>query len=151
MNIAGPCGHARSRFFLTLWSKLEMKKSLIGSIAVVVALFATSALAQQKTMEGMEGMKGMPMHDMHNMQNMPAHQAGSGQSVHAARGKVTKIDGNTGVVTLAHGPVKSLNWPAMTMGFKVNDKMLLDQFGVGKTVDFEFIQAGKDYIITGAK
>ena len=63
----------------------------------------------------------------------------------------TKVDGTTGVVTLAHDPIKSLNWPAMTMSFKVKDKMLLDKLGVGKTVDFEFAQADTDYVITGVK
>lgn len=120
-----------------------MKKSLIGSFAVVLALAATSAMAQQKSMEGM---KGMPMD---NMKEMPMAKPAAGQTVHAARGKVTKVD--AGVVTLAHEPVKSLNWPAMNMGFQVKDKMLLDKLGVGKTVDFEFVQADKGYVITGVK
>lgn len=114
-----------------------MKKSLIGSFAVVVALSATSALAQQKMMEGMK--------------DMPMAKPASGQTVHAAKGKVTKVDASAGVVTLAHDPVKSLNWPAMTMGFSVKDKMLLDKLGVGKTVDFEFTQADKGYVITAVK
>jgi Cu(I)/Ag(I) efflux system protein CusF len=117
-----------------------MKKSLIGLITIVMTLSATSVLAQQKTMEGME-----------NMKPMPTKPAPSGQTVHATKGKVTKVDANTGVVTLAHDPVKSLNWPAMTMGFKVNDKMLLDTLGVGKTVNVEFIAADKGYVITSAK
>lgn len=121
-----------------------MKKSLIGSLAVVLALAATSAMAQQK----MEGMKGMPMD---NMKEMPMNKPAAGQIVHAARGKVTKVDAGAGVVTLAHEPVKSLNWPAMNMGFQVQDKMLLDKLGVGKTVDFEFVQAEKGYVITGVK
>lgn len=122
-----------------------MKKSLIGSFAVVLALSATSAMAQQKMMEGM---KDMPMD---NMKDMPMNKPAAGQTVHAARGKVTKVDAGTGVVTLAHQPVKSLNWPAMTMGFRVQDKMLLDKLGVGKTVDFEFVQAARGYLITGVK
>lgn len=122
-----------------------MKKSLIGSLAVVLALAATSAMAQQKMMEGM---KGMPMD---NMKEMPMNKPAAGQTVHAARGKVTKVDAGAGVVTLAHEPVKSMNWPAMNMGFQVKDKMLLDKLGVGKTVDFEFVQADKGYVITGVK
>lgn len=122
-----------------------MKKSLIASFAVVLALSATSAMAQQKMMEGM---KGMPMDQM---KDRPMNQPAAGQTVHAARGKVTKVDAGAGVVTLAHEPVKSLNWPAMNMGFQVRDKMLLDKLGVGKTVDFEFVQAAKGYVITGVK
>jgi Cu(I)/Ag(I) efflux system protein CusF len=122
-----------------------MKKSLIGSFAVVAALLATSALAQQKTMEGM---KGMPMD---NMKDMPMGKPASGQTVHAAKGKVTKVDAGTGVVTLAHDPVKSLNWPSMTMGFKVDDKSLFDKLGVGRTVEFEFVQTDRGYRVTAVR
>jgi Cu(I)/Ag(I) efflux system protein CusF len=53
-------------------------------------------------------------------------------------------------VTIAHGPVQSLNWPAMTMNFLVKDKALLDRLSSGKKVDFEFVQQGRDYVITSA-
>jgi Cu(I)/Ag(I) efflux system protein CusF len=64
---------------------------------------------------------------------------------------VKKVDAKTGTVTLAHDPVKSLNWSAMTMGFMVKDKMLLDKLAVGKKVEIEFVQRGKDYVITSVK
>ncbi|MDZ7892150.1 MAG: copper-binding protein [Rhodoferax sp.] len=114
-----------------------MKKSLITSLAAVVLLSATAAMAQQKSMEGMK--------------EMPMGKPAAGQSMHMAKGKVTRVDAGANLVTLAHEPVKSLNWPAMTMGFQVKDKMLLDQLSVGKTVEFEFVKGGKGYVITGVK
>ena len=73
------------------------------------------------------------------------------QASHKATGVVKKVDPKAGTVTLAHDPVKSLNWSAMTMGFQVKDKMLLDKLAVGKKVEFEFVQHGKDYVITSVK
>jgi Cu(I)/Ag(I) efflux system protein CusF len=70
---------------------------------------------------------------------------------HQATGTVKKVDPGKGVVTLAHDPVKSLKWPAMTMGFTVKDKALLDKLQPGKKVEFQFVQQGKDYVITGVK
>ena len=70
---------------------------------------------------------------------------------HQATGTVKKVDPAKGVVTLAHEPVKSLKWPAMTMGFTVKDKALLDKLQPGKKVEFEFVQQGKDYVVTGVK
>jgi len=64
---------------------------------------------------------------------------------------VKKVDPKAGTVTLAHDPVKSLNWSAMTMGFTVKDKALLDKLQPGKKVEFEFVQQGKDYVITTVK
>jgi Cu(I)/Ag(I) efflux system protein CusF len=54
-------------------------------------------------------------------------------------------------VPLAHEPIKSLNRPSMTMGFKVKDKMLMDRLTDGKEVEFNFMQENKDYVITGVK
>lgn len=41
---------------------------------------------------------------------------------HQAVGVVKKVDAKTGVVTLAHEAVNSMNWPPMTMGFMVKEK-----------------------------
>jgi Cu(I)/Ag(I) efflux system protein CusF len=64
---------------------------------------------------------------------------------------VTKVDGAAGTVTVAHGPVASMNWGAMTMTFKVKDKMLMEKFAVKSKVSFEFVQDGKDFVVTGVK
>jgi Cu(I)/Ag(I) efflux system protein CusF len=40
-------------------------------------------------------------------------------------------------VTIAHDPIKALNWPAMTMPFKVADKALLAKVKVGAKVRFD--------------
>lgn len=115
-----------------------MKNTLIGSFAITLALSATSVVAQQN------------MGDMKNMEMGKMSSPGS-QTMHMARGTVEKVDTKMGVVTLAHGPVKSLNWPSMTMGFDVKDKSLFDKLVVGKTVEFEFMPANKRYLITAVK
>jgi Cu/Ag efflux protein CusF len=72
-------------------------------------------------------------------------------SAHRTNGKVTKVDRAKGTVTIAHGPVASLKWPAMTMPFGVSDKALLDKVQVGTDVEFSFVQSGSSYTITGIK
>lgn len=54
-------------------------------------------------------------------------------------------------MTLAHEPIKSLNWPSMTMGFKVKDKRLMDKLTDGKQIEFEFMPEDRDYVITSVK
>ena len=121
---------------------------------IALAAFVTSApavLAQSGGMKGMEmkdmDMKGMDMKGM----DMGKKPAAGAQAVHKATGVVKKVDPKAGTVTLSHNPVKSLNWPAMTMGFTVKDKALLDKLAVDKKVEFEFVQQGKDYVITSVK
>jgi Cu(I)/Ag(I) efflux system protein CusF len=76
-------------------------------------------------------------------------QSAGAQAAHKATGVVKKVDPKAGTVTMAHDPVKSLNWPAMTMGFTVKDKALLDKLQAGKKVEFDFVQQGRNYVITG--
>lgn len=71
-------------------------------------------------------------------------------STHAALGSVTQIDRAAATVTIAHEPVASLGWPAMTMAFKVADAKLLERFIVGRQVVFEFIDRGGSYEISNA-
>ncbi|HEV8260375.1 MAG TPA: copper-binding protein [Burkholderiales bacterium] len=68
-----------------------------------------------------------------------------------ATGTVRAVDLKQGTVRLSHDPIQSLNWPAMTMTFKVKDKAMLDKLGEGKKVDVEFEQRGKDYVVTKMK
>ena len=70
---------------------------------------------------------------------------------HKGTGTVTKVDPASGKVTIAHGPVQTLKWPAMTMAFGVRDKALLGKLSSGKKVEFEFVKQGSDYVITSAK
>ena len=115
-----------------------------AALTLIVALNLSGvALAQSDGMKGMD-MKGM---DMKGMSMDPKAQG----AVHKAVGVVQKVDVAKGTVTLAHEPIKSLNWPAMTMGFIVKDKMLFDGLAVGKKVEFEFAQQGANYVITAVK
>jgi len=150
-----------------------MKERMMKTAATLTTLLALSvsslALAQtgasnsgmmpgmpmQKCvdMQGMD-MKGMSAQDCKDMmQNMnDKHAAKTTQNAnHQATGIVKAIDPAKGTVTLAHEPVASLRWPAMTMRFTVKDKALFDKLVVDKKVDFEFKQQGKDYVLTAVQ
>ena len=68
------------------------------------------------------------------------HSAHAGHAAPAAAGSVEgtgvvkKIDAKSGSVTIAHDPIKALNWPAMTMPFKMADAKLLDGLQPGQTI-----------------
>lgn len=98
------------------------------------------------------GMKGMDMKDGMGMKGMDMkNDKASAGKVHKASGKVSKVDQAKGSVTIAHGPVASMNWPSMTMSFKVKDKAMLDKVRNGDQVEFNFVQSGKDHTITEIK
>ena len=91
--------------------------------------------------------------DMHKEHaKAPAKAADSKAAAkHSATGVVRKVDLARGTVTLAHDPVKSLGWPAMTMDFTVKDKAVAEKLKADRKVEFEFVQQGKDYVITSVK
>lgn len=113
-----------------------------ATLALILAL-STSALVTAQS----DGMKGMDMKDMGNKPETRESKA----VTHQTKAVVKAVDRTDGKVTLAHEPVKSLNWPAMTMVFSVNDKALFDNLPVGKKVEIEFIQQGPDYVVTAVK
>lgn len=52
-------------------------------------------------------------------------------------GEVRKIDVLKGLVVLRHGDIPNLAMPAMTMGFEVVNKKMLDGLKVGDKVQFQ--------------
>ncbi|MCI1021456.1 copper-binding protein [Pseudomonas putida] len=106
-----------------------MKKLIV--IAGLVTAFAASVHAQN--MDGMD------------MKKMPASAEG-GQGSQAApaahaEGTIKALDPQSGKITLAHGPVAELKWPAMTMGFQANPAQL-EGLKVGDRVKFGFRMEG---------
>ncbi|MCC6206585.1 MAG: copper-binding protein [Gammaproteobacteria bacterium] len=64
-------------------------------------------------------------------------------------GVIKNINVKEGKITLAHQPIKELNWPAMTMAFKVTDPKLLEGLTVGKEVTFDLRSSGMSAVVTG--
>lgn len=102
-------------------------------------------------MKDMKGMDSKQCMDMMKSMDKKTHGKAATKTTHQAVAVVKKVDAASGKVTLAHEPVKSLNWPAMTMAFAVKDKTLLEKLAVGSKVDVEFNKQDSDYVITKVK
>ena len=66
---------------------------------------------------------------------------------HLAEGTIEAVA--AGVITIAHGPVPSLQWPGMTMGFRPPADGLPKGLRVGDRVGFSFTESEGVYRITG--
>lgn len=66
-------------------------------------------------------------------------------AMHDAAGRVTAISATS--ITIAHGPVASLNWPAMTMQFELPRPDLATGIRVGDQVAFRFYQGSAGYVV----
>ena len=81
-------------------------------------------------------------------------QAGPGAAAapqtHRGEGRVEAVNPAAASVTLAHGPIASLKWPAMTMDFKVRDPALLRALKPGQKIVFDVAgEPGGEYTIVG--
>ena len=67
-----------------------------------------------------------------------------------AQGTFDALDAEGGSVTMTHGEIPALQWPAMTMDFMIADPALVKSIAPGSPVRFVF-EAGEpgEYIITG--
>jgi len=106
---------------------------------------AADSMAQPPATAGEQG-GGMESMPMAGGQDGAAPRA---TDTHQATGKITRIDRSAGTVQIAHGPVASLEWPAMTMNFRVREPEMLDALEEGRQVQFTFmLEAGGQYVIT---
>lgn len=74
-----------------------------------------------------------------------ATPASAPAALHSAEGKIVALQDSE--LTLAHGPVASLGWPAMTMPFQLARPELAAGLKPGQRVRFAFHQVGDDYRI----
>ena len=73
------------------------------------------------------------------------HHAGA---VEMLDGDVRKVDKDAKKITIKHGPIPSLDMPAMTMVFQVKEPVLLDKVKAGDKVRFKAEQTGTAYVVT---
>ena len=79
------------------------------------------------------------------------HRAKAGAAPSGAAlsdGEVRKVDKDAKKITIKHGPLQSLDMPAMTMVFHVKDLAMLDQVKAGDKVKFQAEKVGSAFTVT---
>ena len=95
-----------------------MRTIPVTTAAALALAFAGAAGAQPAPMKGMA------------MGASTATKTGSGVGV------IKAVDPKAGTVTIQHGPIPAVGWPAMTMAFKAAPPSLLKTAKVGRKVAF---------------
>ncbi len=136
-----------------------MKQAQRFALVAVLASSFAAVSPSHAQMGGMD-MKDMDMSECKDlmgkdkkgmeMKGMGADKKSEATS-HKGVGTVKKVDRAGGKVTITHGPIPTMKWPAMSMTFTVKDKALLGKFSQDKKVEFEFVEQGSNYVITSVK
>lgn len=106
--------------------------SIVGAFALPLAVAACGEPAA--TVQNQQGAIGA---------NSPAED---GRPIHAGQGNVTVIAGDQ--VSIAHRPIESLGWPAMTMAFRAPATRMIEGIAVGDAVAFQFRESDGGYELT---
>ena len=107
--------------------------------AVPYAVFGVLSLTMAAAAQGAPHMGGM------SMSSPPAAKHGQGKGV------IRAIGTKAGTLTIQHGPIPAVSWPAMTMTFKAKPTTLLKGLKVGQTIGFDCIVKGTKAEITAIR
>jgi Cu/Ag efflux protein CusF len=110
-----------------------MLRSLIAPIALLAA--ACSPPAPQEPAKSDAGM------------NTEAPAPAAAGAITGA-GTVTQVDAAAGTITINHGAIAAISWPAMTMQFTAENPAILQGIAVGDRVAFEIKNATETSVVT---
>ena len=105
---------------------MTMKSVILAGAAVLLVPGATTAWAQA----------GKPV---------AATKVGNGA------GTITALDAKAGTVTIKHGAIPAIGWPAMTMTFRASPPALLKNLRAGQRVGFTAKAQGMNAVVTAIK
>jgi Cu/Ag efflux protein CusF len=110
----------------------QQRRLVHGLLGAVLATTATSSFAQQPRMTP----------EQVAMNHVPA------EAPSWVEGEVRRIDAETRKVTLRHAEIRNLDMPGMTMVFRVQDGLALDNVKVGDKVHFTAINDNGQVVLT---
>ncbi|PTQ76769.1 Cu(I)/Ag(I) efflux system membrane fusion protein [Nitrosomonas oligotropha] len=119
-----------------------------GETVVVKANFLIDAESNLKAVLSGFGHGGHQLPDEKKETGADSFAKASPSKTHRGEGTINAMDFAHATITLAHGPIASLQWPAMTMDFRVFDPALLRSLKPGQKVAFEITEeSAGEYII----
>jgi Cu(I)/Ag(I) efflux system protein CusF len=107
------------------------------AFACVVVSAMTLTIASAAAADSMSNMGGMSA--------APAAKHGQGTGV------IRAVDTKAGTLTIQHGPIPGVSWPAMTMTFKAKPAALLTGLKVGEAIGFDCTVRGMAADVTAIR
>ena len=81
-----------------------------------------------------------------SQQDAASAPANAAAATYSGTGQVTALAPD--LVTISHGPIEEIGWPAMTMGFRPTSPDMVRGIQVGDRVIFAFRETGSSHELT---
>ena len=118
------------------------------------AMILTALIALPIVLSGCDKKAEAPIAEAPKAEATTSDMAGmampAGSKMGNGSGTVTAVDATAGKITLDHGAIPAVDWPAMKMGFSAKPE-LLKGIAVGDKVDFDLTVTGSAGEVTGIK
>ena len=108
-------------------------RAIAYAVAAAVLVLGAAGVASADNMQGM------------SMSGPSAAKHGQGAGV------IRAIDPKAGTLTIQHGPIPAVAWPAMTMTFKAKPPTLLKGLRVGEAISFDCTVHGMAAEVTAVR
>lgn len=124
----------------------------LTSFIPAMTMLLLVACSQPPSDSGTQGTDNTPMPAAEHAQMADQAKPAAGDVAEPAKaasatGTVETVDAAAGKITIAHGPVDALGWPAMKMGFKATPEQIAS-VQAGQKVRFEFQAQDMEATIT---
>lgn len=86
-----------------------------------------------------------------SMASMPGMNHATPEKKGQGVGMITAVDAKANTLTIKHGPIPAVGWPAMTMTFKAKPPRLLKGLRVGEMVGFDVTTHGMAAEVTAVR
>ena len=116
----------------------------VGIVASLAACVDPTPTKTSKEDGGMMSSESMPMKEgmKDGMMATATDAEAAAARTGTGSGVVTAIDRAAGTLTIQHGAIAALQWPAMTMPFKADPPSLLDTVKAGDRIEFDVTTEG---------
>jgi Cu/Ag efflux protein CusF len=119
---------------------MTIQFSVASKLALMLAWMPAVALAGA-------GAQPVPVDPILVASASEATKSASSKGLISGKGVVLKVDRDNAIVKINHDPIPALDWPSMTMPFRLKERALADRVKEGDKVEFFLEKSGSDYVI----
>lgn len=117
-------------------------------LSLILACMSALSLADRITQPiSIDSVSDVTDNTSNNLEQISNRESPVSSNFISARGVVLQVDQSNATIKINHNPIVALNWPRMTMSFRLKERSLIDKIKEGDIVEFLLQKEASDYVI----